>query len=265
MSFFDVNQLKLMSSWQYTDERYVSAIEELRKSDGDFTDNGNYPVLWSTRSKFVLLLTLADDMQVVYKAPRKLRSPLRYMFRPGPWGKEAVNYQILSELGLPMVKLVSAGETRKYFILKHGFLMTEYAAQFSDGREFTANGSLCDDTILRNEFIKRNFQYLAKMHCAGYIHKGFTPANLLFKRRNSPDGQGNMLDIKWIDVASCRKVFFKFNFKKHIARDLSLFFHFFDLSRDEKLSYLDSYCQENDVIKFSPENLLALIDENPVR
>lgn len=259
MGKFDSKDIKLHSSWQYTDESYKVKIDALRQQNGDFTDDGKYPVLWSTRSKFVLLLTCGDGTQIVYKAPRRLRSPLRYVFRPGPWGNEAVNYQRLADIGLPMVKLISAGEKRCFFILKHGYLMTEYAANFSDGRDFTPEGKLYNDYSARDEFIRRNFQYLAEMHSAGFIHKGFTPANLLYKK------SGDTLEIKWIDVASCKKVPFKFNIRKHIARDLSLFFHFFNFTAEEKLSLLTSYCEACEVWKTTPEKLLSLIDRNPVR
>ena len=265
MCYFDIKQLKFRTSWSFTDADFKEPLDSLLRKYGKFSDDGTFPVLWSTRSKYVLLLTLENGFQVVYKAPRKLRSPLRYMFRPGPWGQEAVNYQILSNLGLPMVKLISAGETRSCFILKYGYLMTEYASGFSDGREFTGEGSLCSNKTLRDEFIRRNFQYLAKMHKAGFIHKGFTPANLLFRKLQQPDANGNNLELKWIDVASCKKLFFKFNSLKHIARDLSLFFHFFDFSTEEKLSYLYSYCQERNDCSLPPEKLLRLIAAHPVR
>ena len=263
--FFDTKLVRFFSSWKYVNEKYLSQIEELRRKKGEFDCESDYPVLWSTRSKYVLLLTLEDGTQLVYKAPRKLRSPVRYMFRTAPWGSEAVNFQRLSDIGLPLVKLAAAGEKRKFFILKHGFLMTEYAYGFSDGRAFTYKGGLKDAVKLRDEFIRRNFKYLAQMHKAGFIHHGFTPPNLLYKVRTAPDEEGNLLDIKWIDVAGCRKPFFKFMFKKHVARDLSLFFYFFRFSDGEKISYLETYCQHNPGIGMTPVQLLDAIHRNRVR
>lgn len=263
--FFDTNQVRYFCSWKYVNEKYASQLEELRRKNGDFNCESGYPVLWSTRSKYVLLLTVEDGTQLVYKAPRKLRSPIRYMFRTAPWGSEAVNFQRLSEVGLPLVKLVAAGEERKFFILKYGFLITEYASGFSDGRVFFSHGELENAIELRDEFVRRNFIYLARMHKAGFIHNGFTPLNLLCKVRTTPDEAGNLLDIKWIDVASCRKPYFKFAFKKHIARDLSLFFYFFRFSNSEKISYLETYCQHNPGVGMTPEQLLDVIHRNPVR
>ena len=262
---FDLSIVRYSSSWEYFNKKYVPMLEKLRREQGEFNCDANYPVLWSTRSKYVLLLTLDDGTQLVYKAPKKMRSPIRYMFRTGPWGSEAVNFQRLSSIGLPLVNLAAAGETRCCFMLKHGFLMTEYASGFSDGRAFAYEGDLKDETALRDEFIHRNFEYLAKMHRAGFIHNGFTPFNLLFKIRNTPDQNGNMLDLKWIDVASCRKPLFKFNFKKQAAKDLSLFFHYFCFQEIEKLQYLETYCKHNPGIGVTAAGLLDTINKNPVR
>lgn len=262
---FDINTVTLSRSWFYVDGALESQINALRKRCGAFDDSGSYPVLWSTRSKFVLLLTLDDGTKLVYKAPRKMRSAIRYIFRPGPWGQEAVNFALLEKVGLPLVKMVSAGETRNFFMLKSGFLMTEYAEGFSDGRLFTYKGELKDEKHLIDEFVRRNFQYLAKMHRAGFIHNGFTPPNLLFKIRTAPDADGNLLDLRWIDVASCEKVKFKIGSKTRMARDLSLFFRFFRFTDEEKLSFLATYCESNPDIGMTPEKLLEVIRKNPVR
>ena len=262
---FNSSIMRLFGSWKYVNEKYKSQLDDLQKSCGEFSCDGKYPVIWQTRSKFVLLLTLNDGTQLVYKAPKKLRSPMRYMFRPSPWGKEAVNFQRLSQIGLPLVKLAAVGETRKFFILKHGFLMTQFASGFSDGGAFLENGELKDSVSLRDEFISRNFQYLAKMHKAGFIHKGFTPYNLLFKLLPCPDAEGNQLELKWIDVASCEKPFCKINFKTKAVRDLSLFFHFFKLEDSVKIRLLETYCRHNPDISTDAEKLLDVIKKNQVR
>lgn len=261
---FDTNIVRLSSSWKYIDQKYISQLEELKNVHDNFTPE-NYPVIWKTRSKFVLLLTLNDGTKLAYKAPLKLRSPIRYIFRPGPHGKEAVNFKKLSQTDLPLVKLAAAGEERNFFILKNSFLITEYADGFSDGRDFSIGGKHNSNTLLRDEFIRRNFQYLAKMHSTGFIHAGFTPANLLYKIRTSPDTEGNMLDLKWIDIASCYKPFLRINFKTKAARDLSLFFHYFRLQDNEKISCLESYCSNNPDIGMSAPELLDVIHKNPVR
>ena len=261
---FDINIVRLSSSWKYINPKYISQLEDMKKIHGEFIP-GNYPVIWKTRSKFVLLLTLSDGTKLAYKAPLKMRSPIRYMFRPGPHGKEAVNFQKLANIGLPLVNLAAAGEERNFFILKHSFLATEYADGFSDGRDFAFDGKLHKNTLLRDEFIRRNFQYLAKMHRAGFIHDGFTPANLLYKICISPDADGNMLDLKWIDIASCSKPFLNMNFKIKAVKDLSLFLHYFKFSNEEQISYLEKYCSSNPDIAATANKLLDLILKNPVR
>ena len=256
--------LKLFSSWRWFDCGYPE-VKEILKNKQELVPGGKHQCLWRTRSKYVLLVKLSDGREVVYKAPAAIKGVHKYLFRPGAYGMEAVNFRRLAEIGLPMVKLVAAGEERCCFVLKSGFLATEYASGFSNGRDFISGAALENENTLKDEFIRRNFIYLARLHGAGIIHRGFTPANLLYRKRNDPDRDGNLLDILWIDVASCKKCFAGLGLAKGIARDISLFFHYFDFDRDEKLRYISIYCSNDPAGRFTPEKLLELVEKNPVR
>lgn len=257
-------KLKLFSSWSYIADN-SSEIKELLADRSSFVPGGKYPCLWKTRNKYVLKLTLADGKEVVYKAPLRQKGVHKYLFRPGPYGMEAFNFDRLTKAGLPMVKLVAAGEKRCCFVLKDGFVMTEYASGFSNGRDFIAGADFENEKELINEFVCRNFVFLAKMHALGIIHRGFTPANLLYRKRSEPDADNNLLDLLWIDVASCQKPFAGIGLHRGIARDLALFFHYFDFSREEKLRYIRVYCSSDPKSRFTPETLLRLVEKNPVR
>ena len=257
-------KLKLFSSWSYFDSGYPE-LKTLTERKSDLVPDGKYPTLWHTRNKFVLKLTLSDGKELVYKAPERIKGVHKYLFRPGPYGMEALNFSRMLSLGLPMVKLVAAGEERCCFVLKSGFLVTEFASGYRDGRDFIPGGIKEDEKNIVDEFICRNFAYLAGMHASKMIHRGFTPANLLYRLRNEPDAAGNMLDILWIDVASCKMPFAGIGLRRGIARDIALFFHFFDFSREEKLRYLDAYCSNDPAGRFTPETLLELVEKNPVR
>ena len=257
-------KLKLFSSWSYFNADHPE-IKELLAQKNDLVPGGKYPVLWHTRHKFVLKLTLADGREVVYKAPERIKGVHKYLFRPGPYGMEALNFSRLISMGLPMVKLVASGEERHCFVLKSGFVVTEFASGFSDGRDFLPGAVRENEKNLVDEFVGRNFAYLAKMHASGVIHRGFTPANLLYRLRSEPDGENNLLDILWIDVASCKKLFAGIGLRRGIARDIALFFHYFNFSREEKLRYIGIYCANDPEKRFTAESLAELVEKNPVR
>ena len=262
---FDDFIIKYSSSWSCVNPEIAGELEALRLAKGEFNCDGNYSVLWHTRHKFVLLLELPSGKQVVYKAPLKVKGVWKYLLRPGAYGMEALNFIRLSRLGLPLVKLLGAGEIRNFFILKSGFLITEFASRFADGRVFMSDDLSADQLKYKDEFICRNLKYLAVMHNNGYIHKGFTPFNLLWSAKDKPDENGNILDLKWIDVASCRKVFFRRALLKGAVRDLALFFHYMPVDEESLLSYLEHYISACRNFSLSSRELLTLIRKNPVR
>ena len=257
-------KLKLFSSWSYIADD-SSEIKELLSDRSSLVPGGEYTCLWRTSNKYVLKLPLGEGRELVYKAPLRLKGIHKYLFRPGPYGKEAFNFDRLSRLGLPMVKLIAAGEDRCCFVLKGGFLVTEFASGFSDGRDFVAGGVRDNDKHFLDEFICRNFAFLAQMHASGIIHRGFTPGNLLYRKRTEPDSDGHLLDLLWIDVASCQKPLAGFGLRRGIARDIALFFHYFNFTGEEKLRYIAVYCANDPEKRFTPEKLLDLVEKNPVR
>lgn len=255
----------LATSWQEMTPDCGAEVAELLKSRGELQPDGKWEVLWKTRNKFVLLLDLPSGRQVVYKAPLRVKNFYKYLLRLSPYGKEAANFRNLQKLDLPLVKLLAAGEDRCCFKLKSGFLVTEFAGNFANGRDFIPAVNKVNDSALTEEFIRRNLAYLGRMHRAGWAHRGFTPANLLYRVLPEPTADGDRLELRWIDLASCIKLTIFHNRRRQMVRDLSLFFHYFDFTEAETADLLTTYLTVNPALAADSLSLYKQICANPVR
>lgn len=228
-----------LSSWSWIASDLAEEFNELSNS-GNLTRNGKYPVIWETRQKFVLKIPSCSCGNIVYKTYDNFKSVRRYFLRYSPCGKEAVNYQMLANIGIPLPKLLGVGDGRKSLQLKSSFFISEFAEGFRDGRDFYTDGCLCDALDTRHEFISGHLQLLARCHDHNIFHRGFTPANLMYKFKAAPDEQGNTIDLLWIDLASCRKVFSR-QMPGSIVFDIAFLLRFFDLSEQETDELLTDY------------------------
>ena len=255
---FQPERTSFMSSWCWVKNSFTEDFETLSKS-GVLCEKGGAQIIWSTKQKYVLKVSL-NGRNYVFKSYRRVRDIRKYLFRLSPCGFEAYNYQQLAAAGLPMAKLLAAGDTRYFFRLKNMFLMTEFAENFRDGRDFQPGGNLFENTALREEYIVRNLQLLAKCHDAGFVHAGFTPANLLYKVRETLDEQGNALDLRWIDVATARRFSLLYPPRKMIT-DHVHFFKFLDIRGEKLRRYLQIYYNAVQVKRLPFERLLKLIEK----
>lgn len=242
-------------SWSYINDSFADDFQILERS-GTLRMGGEFPVIWKTKQKFVLKGTAASGRTFAYKSYCKLKGAIKYFFRLSPCGMEAMNFQRISNCGIALPRLLATGDIRQNGILKTAYIVTEFAEGYSDGRDFTPMKAIVKDKVLLDEFILRNMELLAKLHNNSILHRGFTPANLLYKLRQSPDAAGNRLDLMWIDVASCRKQP-RFMLKNSIFVDFEQFFRFFEFGDDALLKYLQHYCQYSHVSLKTPEKLLA--------
>ena len=256
---FELPATRLSSSWLWVEKSFAEDFEMLSQS-GMLREDGGAPVIWKTKQKYVLKVS-SSGRNYVFKSYRKVRDVRKYLFRLSPCGFEAYNYQQFAAAGLPMANLVAAGDRRCFFRLKNTFLMTEFAEGFRDGRDFQPGGVFCEDEALREEFICRNLQLLARCHDAGFIHAGFTPANLLYKVLETPDEQGNRLDLCWIDVATARRFSLLYPPRKMIT-DHVHFFKFLNILGEDLKRYLQIYYDAVQVKRLSFERLLKLIEKS---
>ena len=250
---FTPSMRSLAGSWEYFRQDFAPEFERLDR-EGFLREGGPSEKIWQTKNRFVLKVPLGGGRFAAYKRYRKISRPRKFMLRPSPCGFEAYNYQLLGELGIPLPGLLAAGDTREHFRLRTAFIMTEFAEGFRDGRDFLPGGALAREKELRAEFISRNFRLLARCHDACVLHRGFNPANLLYKVRSAPDEAGNRLDLLWIDVASCRRrPRALVNFL--LVHDFRQFFREFDLPEEEKAAFIDGYCRSRKTAPPEPSRL----------
>ena len=175
------------------------------------------------------------------KKYRRIPKPAKYLLRPSPCGFEACNFSRFEALGIPLPELLAVGETRENFRLKTAFIITRFAENFMDGRAFAPGGKEREDSALMKEFLRRNVVELARCHDACIVHRGFTPANLMWKKRVSPDEKGNNLELLWIDLASCRKRPL-FIVNALCCKELETLFGPLELSKEVREELIALYC-----------------------
>ena len=250
---FSEKFISLRSSWRYCLDSFAGTFEELLQR-GALCESSSGEIIWSTRNKYVIKLPAENGTSVAYKGFRRITKPCSYLLRPSACGSEAVNYQRIADLGIPVPELLAAGEERVWFRLKNAFLITRFAEGFLNGRYFLEGAPHEAEHELRDEFLRRHLALLAHFHDCGMIHRGFTPANIMWKKRSGPDAEGNRLDLLWLDLASCRKVPLPYiALQGHT--DIAACLDPFGFSREKSLSFVEVYCAAR---KKVPPRLQAL-------
>ena len=252
---FTGREAHLSRSWQWLRSDFAEEFRQLIEAGADRDDAPGSEIIWNTRHKYTLKITTGTGRVIAFKKYRKLRL-FPYLYHRTPTAREAQNYQRLQLLGLPMAELLAVGDTRRCFRPESSFIVTEFASGCQDGRAFDPGGELEGETAWRDEFCRRNFELIAKLHDAGYYHRGFTPANELWRKRPEPDAAGNRLDIIWIDVASCRRLLPPM-LRRKIPDDFVNFLRFFPFKPEEYEVFLQAYCRAVKVKRFEPAELCA--------
>lgn len=230
---FSGDYVHLRKSWQWIRKGFEAELKQLR-DEGKLTENGDAKVIWNTKSKFTIVCTSPSGRRVVYKQYRKSNRKFHYTHRISPLAREATNYGMLEKLGFPMAKLLAAGDIRKNFILKGGYLMTEFADGCRNGIVFCPGEELANDRELCMKFCRAHIPLLAKLHDNGIFHRGFAPGNLLWRQK------GDEVEPVWIDVATCREKN-SFLLKLMLPEDLGNLFGRMALSKEEMEELLALY------------------------
>ena len=251
---FDSSITSRRKSWIYLQENFAEEYNTLL-NEGKLQEGSGADILWQTSQKFVLKVASPAGRNIVFKSYRKIKDRRKYILRLTPCGLEAGNYQALTNLGFPMARLLAVGEERTFFLVKKAFLITEFAEGYQDGKVFLPYNYRQEDAALRDEFIRLNLQLLAKLHDCGYLHQGFMPGNLLWKR--NPDS--DQMDLIWIDVATCRKVSPN-KIRKSIGFEVGNFFRLFDFSMDKIRDCLNYYLEASRSSLVSRDELISAVE-----
>lgn len=260
--FFRKESIKLFSSWCWVKSDFAEEFAYLQKNS--LLDKGSpgAQCIWETKQKYVLKLTIPAGRSIACKKYHTFRNPQHFIKRATPAGLEALNYQELFSLGIPAPQILAAGETRRFFFPRNAFFITEFLENTSDGRDFIDDGKYLHQTAWKQEFVKKNIQYLALFHDQGFLHKGFTPFNMLWKEKETAlQKEGDLLDIFWIDVASCRNVKDKEKLLWGKAEDFGHFFSFFDFTREERKEFILFYTENTRKLECSFEEFFLMAEE----
>ena len=231
---------RLRTSWEYVKDTFLPELKILEEKNM-LSETGPGELIWETKSKFVLKVPLSTGGFAVVKKYRRIPKPSKYLLRLSPCGLEACNFGSFEALGIPLPELLAVGETRENFRLKTAFIITRFAENFLDGRAFAPGGKERENSAAMKEFLRRNVAELARCHDACIVHRGFTPANLMWKKRVSPDEKGNNLELLWIDLASCRKRPL-FIVNALCCKELETLFGPLELSKEVREELIALYC-----------------------
>lgn len=253
---FTGRERSLTHPWRWIREDAAELSEALRAGPPG-VDSGP-EVLWRTKNKYVLRIKTASGLDLACKWYERIRQA-PYSFSWTQAAKEAYNFKLLANVGLPLVKLVATGEDRGFLHIRTAFLATEYADGFLDGRYFFE--SLSHETGMRDEFTRSNFVLIARLHDAGFCHGGFTPMNELWRKMPEPDAEGRTMEIRWLDIATCHRAWGPV-LKRRIVEDLGNFLRFYSFTAEERRECLRIYLESTKVKRFELDSLCRAVEEN---
>lgn len=215
-------------SWKYVDESFSRSWDYLKNLAADFNSNENGgETIWQTKFKEVQIIDVPindnDKIKIAFKNYHEKRF-LRYFLRPSLAAREAQGYEIVSSLGIPVVKVLAYGENRKFFNLVDAFFITKFEENCKTFLDFTSTPQ-GDSRVILLSLLEENIKRLATLHKAGYTHGGAHPRNFLWFSEN------NNLQSIWLDLATVRKMY-KINWK-YLLTDLSDFTECFQLTQEE--------------------------------
>lgn len=217
------------NSWCWTIPEFETDIINLRNS----SNPGE--IIWKTRRKQVFKATLSNGITVAYKIGKvkKIQNKLRV----SETLKEMFALRCLEKLGFPVVKILAGGDLRQYGLLKEYWLVSCFKNEYISGLDFCKRESpFSQNRKLREKFIHKNLELLAKLHRLHWIHGTFHPYNIVFKADNNDN-----LDCCWLDVDHCKPKFFGWQRSAGALQDLSCFFQYIICTSQDIYSGFEHY------------------------
>lgn len=224
--FKSIEKLSYFFSWFWVSDDFKEQFATLRGNVS--ADAAAGETIWKTRFKDVQLLDMpasdGEGFRIAFKSYREKRF-FRYFFRPSLAAREAIGFEVVKDVGIPVVKVLAYGERRFLGHLIDAFFITRYEENTETLLFFKENPSEHEMLL---SLLKENIKYLAKLHLQGFIHGGAHPRNILWRKQDD----GNIESI-WLDLASLRSAGKGKNYWKYILTDLSDFTEAFKLTQDE--------------------------------
>jgi tRNA A-37 threonylcarbamoyl transferase component Bud32 len=252
---FSPRTIRMFRSWNWVRSDFAEEFRRLSDA-GAFRPDGTSETIWHTRTKFVLRAKTSLGFDVAYKSFFQIKSPFRYLLRRSPCASEAANYARLTEFGLPLPDLLAAGEIRRGFLLKNAFMVSRFVEGFRNGLDFFQEGIYAGNEPMLKQFCRGHLVQLAKLHDRGYVHGGFTPANLLYRR--NPDGG---MEFRWVDVAECAPSPLT---AQIIADDIIRLFRYLKISAKVRRELEAAYLEAAKVPRTTAEELDAVLESRIV-
>ena len=226
-------------SWNWCRDYFKEQWLLLEKQNSTEEQNGE--PFYKTHYKDVQLLEVSDPRgayRVALKCYREKRF-FRYFMRPSLAAREANGFDVVKAMGIPVVEVLAAGESRVLGHLQNAWFVTRFAENCETLLWFNDHPGE-HETLL--QLLKETICRLAALHKANFIHGGAHPRNFLWKRSESGE-----LETIWLDLATIRNVKNSRKYWKYILTDLSDLTEYFNLTQEELDSLTAEYRKVNDI------------------
>jgi len=234
----EISQASFFRTWSYVSPEFESGYAWFLKNK----DHVEKEVIWKTRHKRVYKIAIPMEYGggfIAYKAYNEQRL-IRYFLRYSLAYREGQGFVIAENLGIPAIKVLAFGEKRFGFWLRSAFFISRFAEGYQSGSALVHASMSAAEKALLDVFIRKNLQYLAYLHNAGYLHGGAHYDNFMWKLNAAGE-----MSVLWLDLATVKE-FTAPEREEAILKDLRMFLRCFDLSGKEIKEYAEYY-QENSI------------------
>ena len=135
-------------SWSWAEEGFEEILTSIRSSRPEMSEAAG--LINESAGKMVWRLKRRNSDGKEYDFAYKInpgKTPWRYIFKPSLAMREALNYRMFENMGIPVAHLLAVGDLRRIFLLKENYIATTFVGESLDGRCFMPGGSMQDDDV----------------------------------------------------------------------------------------------------------------------
>ncbi len=187
-------------TWRWSQPGFEGSLEWLL-SHPRRIHHGEY--LSDTPGKEVWRVQLPESLgghSIIYKFYDLKQKPLGERVGWSAAYREALNFETLKTLGIPVSEVLACGERRQFSLLQEAFIISVCILDSFDGSSLAPTGNLADHKELRHAFCLKCLEQIALAHRHGCFHSAFRAHKILCDEHSSPDD----LQLTWVDVANCQ-------------------------------------------------------------